>query len=107
MLSVTGGSCSSVSALRSSRKRLTSELCGPIFKPFDLLSTTLNNTEGPERFGCCGSMIDPARDLVDAIIMAQVSMTALKSCLQNTKIPVYNDGRTAFNAVREILESRS
>ena len=45
-------------------------------------------------------------DEVDAIVMAQVSMTALEPRLTNTKVPVYNSGRTAFNRVRQILESR-
>jgi Asp/Glu/hydantoin racemase len=42
---------------------------------------------------------------VNAIVMAQVSMTALEPRLQNTKVPVYNSGRTAFNKVRQILEA--
>jgi Asp/Glu/hydantoin racemase len=43
---------------------------------------------------------------VDAIVMAQVSMTALEPRLTNTRVPVYNSGRTAFSKIREILESR-
>lgn len=42
---------------------------------------------------------------VDAIALAQVSMSALEPALKDTKVPVYNSGRTAFNKVREILES--
>jgi Asp/Glu/hydantoin racemase len=42
---------------------------------------------------------------VDAIVMAQVSMTALEPRLTNTRVPVYNSGRTAFQRVREILEA--
>lgn len=42
---------------------------------------------------------------VDAVVMAQVSMSALEPMLKNTRIPVYNSGRTSFNKVREILES--
>lgn len=42
---------------------------------------------------------------VDAIVMAQVSMTALEPRLTNTRVPVYNSGRTAFNRIREYLES--
>lgn len=49
--------------------------------------------------------IDKLSDEVDAIVMAQVSMTALEPRLTNTKVPVYNSGRTAFNRVREMLES--
>ena len=37
--------------------------------------------------------------------MAQVSMSVLESKLTNTRVPVYNSGRTGFNKVREILES--
>jgi aspartate/glutamate racemase len=42
---------------------------------------------------------------VDAIVMAQVSMTALEPRLCHTRVPVYNSGRTAFNKIRQILES--
>ena len=42
---------------------------------------------------------------VDAIVMAQVSMTALEPRLVHTKVPVYNSGRTAFSKVRQILEA--
>ena len=42
---------------------------------------------------------------VDVIVMAQVSMSALEPMLKNTRVPVYNSGRTGFNRVREILES--
>ncbi len=49
--------------------------------------------------------IEQLSDEVDAIVMAQVSMTALEPRLVNTKVPVYNSGRTAFNRIRQILES--
>jgi aspartate/glutamate racemase len=42
---------------------------------------------------------------VDCIVMAQVSMSALEPMLRNTRVPVYNSGRTGFTRVREILES--
>jgi Asp/Glu/hydantoin racemase len=42
---------------------------------------------------------------VDAIVMAQVSMSVLEPHLANTRVPVYNSGRTGFSKVREILES--
>lgn len=42
---------------------------------------------------------------VDAIVMAQVSMTALEPLLRNTRVPVYNSGRTGVTRAREILES--
>lgn len=50
--------------------------------------------------------IDRLSGEVDAIVMAQVSMTALEPRLTNTKVPVYNSGRTAFNKIRETLESK-
>lgn len=41
----------------------------------------------------------------DAIVLAQVSMSALEPDLKNTAVPVINSGRTSFARVREILES--
>jgi hypothetical protein len=49
--------------------------------------------------------IDRLSGMVDAIVLAQVSMSALEPMLKNTKVPVYNSGRTGFIRVREILES--
>jgi Asp/Glu/hydantoin racemase len=49
--------------------------------------------------------IDKLSKEVDCICMAQVSMSVLESKLTNTKVPVYNSGRTGFTRVREILES--
>jgi aspartate/glutamate racemase len=49
--------------------------------------------------------IEQLSETVDAIVMAQVSMSALEPLLTNSKVPVYNSGRTGFNKVREILES--
>ena len=49
--------------------------------------------------------IDQLSGQVDAIVMAQVSMTALEPRLTRTQVPVYNSGRTAFNKVRQILEA--
>ena len=49
--------------------------------------------------------IDKLSGEVDAIVLAQISMAALEPRLTNTKVPVYNSGRTAFNKIREILES--
>ena len=48
--------------------------------------------------------IDKLSGEVDAIVLAQVSMTALEPRLVAPKIPVYNSGRTAFGRVREMLE---
>jgi len=50
--------------------------------------------------------IDDLSGKVDAILMAQISMSVLEPFLGNTKAPVYNSGRTAFNRIRQILESK-
>jgi aspartate/glutamate racemase len=42
---------------------------------------------------------------VDAIVLAQISMSVLEPRLAGTPVPVYNSGRTGFNKVREILET--
>ena len=49
--------------------------------------------------------IEKLSESVSAIVLAQVSMSALEPRLMNTKVPVYNSGRTGFNKAREILES--
>jgi Asp/Glu/hydantoin racemase len=49
--------------------------------------------------------IDALAGEVDAIVLAQLSMSALEPRLTNTKVPVYNSGRTAFGKIRQILES--
>jgi len=49
--------------------------------------------------------IDTLAREVDAIVLAQVSMTVLEPRLTNSRIPVYNSGRTAFNKIRELLEA--
>jgi aspartate/glutamate racemase len=49
--------------------------------------------------------IDKLSGSVDAIVLAQVSMSALEPMLKKTKVPVYNSGRTGFTKAREILES--
>ena len=51
--------------------------------------------------------IDRLSGEVDAIVLAQLSMTALEPHLTETRVPVYNSGRTAFNRIRLILESQS
>jgi len=49
--------------------------------------------------------IDKLSNEVDAIVMAQVSMSALEPYLNNRKVPVYNSGRTGFSKARQILEN--
>ena len=41
---------------------------------------------------------------VDAIVLAQLSMSVLEPLLTNTRVPVYNSGRTAFARIRMMLE---
>jgi aspartate/glutamate racemase len=47
--------------------------------------------------------IDRLSQEVDAIVLAQVSMSALEPMLGHTRVPVYNSGRTGFERVRELL----
>ena len=47
--------------------------------------------------------IDNLSREVDAIVMAQVSMSVLEKELGATRVPVYNSARTAFTRVREML----
>ena len=47
--------------------------------------------------------IDRLSGEVDAIVLAQLSMSALEPRLTSTKVPVYNSGRTAFTHIREFL----
>jgi Asp/Glu/hydantoin racemase len=49
--------------------------------------------------------IDRLSGEVDAIVLAQLSMSALEPRLTATKVPVYNSGRTAFTHVRQLLEA--
>jgi Asp/Glu/hydantoin racemase len=47
--------------------------------------------------------IDILSKQVDAIVLAQVSMSALEPELANTRVPVYNSGRTGFERARQML----
>ena len=49
--------------------------------------------------------IDRLSGEVDAIVLAQLSMSALEPRLTSTKVPVYNSGRTAFTHIRAVLEA--
>ena len=44
-------------------------------------------------------------EVVDSIVMAQLSMSALSPYVKETKVPVYNSGDTGFIRVRELLEN--
>ena len=48
--------------------------------------------------------IDGLSREVDAIVIAQGSMSVLEPRLTDTRVPVYNSGRTGFAKAREILE---
>ena len=48
--------------------------------------------------------IDRLSASVDAIVLAQLSMSALEPKLTSTKVPVFNSGRTAFTHIRQQLE---
>jgi aspartate/glutamate racemase len=49
--------------------------------------------------------IDQLSKNVDAIVLAQLSMSALEPELINPRVPIFNSGRTGFTRVREILEA--
>jgi len=49
--------------------------------------------------------IDKLAKEVDAIVLAQVSMTALEPLLGTTRVPVYNSGRTGVGRARAMLEA--
>lgn len=48
--------------------------------------------------------INKLSEKVDAIVMAQVSMSALEPFLKDTKVPVYNSGRTGFERAKQMLD---
>jgi aspartate/glutamate racemase len=73
-------------------------LCSEAFKVL-----RSGNTEGHNKMLL--EEIDKLSKEVDCICMAQVSMSVLESRLTNTRVPVYNSGRTGFTKAREILES--
>ncbi|GAH59178.1 unnamed protein product [marine sediment metagenome] len=49
--------------------------------------------------------VDQLSEKVDAIVLAQLSMSALEPMLKDAKVPVFNSGQTGFQKAREILES--
>jgi Asp/Glu/hydantoin racemase len=50
--------------------------------------------------------IDRLAGEVDAIVLAQLSMSALEPRLTSTRVPVFNSGRTAFTHIRQLLEAQ-
>jgi aspartate/glutamate racemase len=78
---------------------VTTRLCGEAFQVL--------KSGNPEKHNdMLLAEIDKLSGEVDAIVLAQVSMTALEPRLTKSKVPVYNSGRTAFNRIRQILEER-
>ena len=75
---------------------VTTALCSEAFQELKKGNTDLHNQMLLEE-------IDRLSGSVDAIVMAQVSMSALEPMLGKTKVPVYNSGRTGFEKVRELL----
>ena len=74
-----------------------SVLCGEAFR-------VLREENNPEKHNeILLEEIDRLSREVDAIVMAQVSMAVLEKELTNTRVPVYNSGRTSFERVREML----
>lgn len=49
--------------------------------------------------------IDCLSETVDAIVLAQASMSALEPMLIHSKVPVYNSGRTGFEKVKQMLDT--
>jgi len=87
-------------AARDAGKDVTVEtaLLSEAFKALRAGNTALHNEMLKEA-------IDDMSRRVDAIVLAQVSMSAIEKELGETRVPVYNSGRTAFAKVREVLEA--
>lgn len=49
--------------------------------------------------------IESLSKTVDAIVLAQLSMSALEPMLGSVKVPIFNSGRTGFTRVREMLQA--
>jgi len=78
---------------------MTTRLCTEAFKAIKAGNTQKHNE-------LLLTEIDELSGKVDAIVLAQLSMSALEPLLVNTGVPVYNSGRTGFNKVRQILETK-
>jgi len=79
---------------------IKSRLCSDAFAALKAGQTEQHNTLLLEE-------IDRLSGEVDAIVLAQLSMSALEPRLTSTKVPVYNSGRTAFTRIREFLQRES
>ncbi len=49
--------------------------------------------------------IESLSKTVDAIVLAQLSMSALEPMLGSVNVPIFNSGRTGFTRVREMLQA--
>ena len=78
--------------------RVTTRLCSEAFR-------VLKAGDPEKHNDMLIAEIDALSGSVDAIVMAQISMSALEPRLVSTRVPVYNSGRTGLNRVRGILES--
>jgi len=77
---------------------ITTVLCSEAFNAIKTGNVELHNN-------LLIRQIESLSDSVDAIVLAQVSMSALEPMLTNTKVPVYNSGRTGFERVKEMLNA--
>lgn len=75
---------------------ITTVLCTEAFEAIKNGNVDLHNSLLIEQ-------IERLSDSVDAIVLAQVSMSALEPILTHTKVPVYNSGRTGFERVKKML----
>lgn len=78
--------------------KVTTILCSEAFDAIKRGNVDLHNRLLLEQIECLS-------EAVDAIVLAQVSMSALEPMLVHTKVPVYNSGRTGFERVKQILDS--
>lgn len=71
-------------------------LCAPAFSALRAGDTVLHNAMLMEE-------IEKLSRKVDAIVLAQVSMSVLEKELTHPPVPVYNSGRTGFERARQML----
>ena len=71
-------------------------LCAEAFTALRAGNKALHNQMLLEQIGALSKK-------VDAIVLAQVSMSALEPELASTSVPVYNSGRTGFMRARQML----
>lgn len=77
---------------------ITTALCSEAFDVLKQGNVELHNRLLLEQ-------IDRLSASVDAIVLAQVSMSTLEPMLTDTAVPVYNSARTGFERVRQLLNN--